>query len=311
MTRSRKFPSALLSLAAVVALILFLIFPARYAASVKEGIALWAVSVLPATLPFLFLTAFLTRQAIFSRIARCFSPISQRLFGVSGAGACCMLISAVSGYPVGARTVLDLTNAGCLDHGERFRTAALSTTTGPAFLIGAVGYGMFHNSAIGWLLFASHLIGIYAVGIVMHLRTKHRAERFYLPASPPFSLSEALSNSVLSVLCVGGAIGIFYAFGAMIADIGAACRVPTEITAVLRGLLEMTTGCSLFSEKTTALSLAFCSFFVTFGGLCVLVQQLAFLIPAGISAPRFILIKFLQGIVAALGTFLLATLAGI
>lgn len=271
---------------------------------------LWATSVLPATLPFLFLTALLTQQKLFARFTKLFSPVSEKIFGVSAAGACCMLISAVSGYPVGARTVLDLTTAGRLGDGEKFRTAVLSTTTGPAFLVGAVGFGMFRSAAAGWLLFGAHLVGVYSVGIFLRLRLHESPRTAPMPEKPPFTLSEILSNSVLSALCVGGAIAIFYAFGAMISDIGAALSLPQEITVVLRGLLEMTSGCSLLAATPSPLSLALCCFFITFGGLCVLVQQLAFLIPAGIRAPQFVLMKVIQGLVAAVCAFLFAWLFG-
>ena len=306
----KKISSALISVALTAALVLFLVFPARYAASVKEGIMLWAASVLPATLPFLFLIALFTRRKFFSRLAKCFSPLSRALFAVSGSGACCMLLSAVSGYPVGARTVLDLTASGRLAKDERFRTAILSTTTGPAFLVGAVGFGMFHSAAAGWLLFGAHLIGVYLVGFFLRLHTKIMPAPSQISEAPPISLSQALSDSVLSVLCVGGAIAIFYAFGAMIADIGALCSLPETANTVIRGLLEMTSGCALVAQAPSAFSLALCAFFVTFGGLCVLVQQLAFLLPAGISTPRFLLAKLAQGLIAGLFAFLFAVAAG-
>ena len=307
----KKFPSLLLTAAVLLAIVLFLVFPARYSESVKEGIMLWAVSVLPATLPFLFLTAIFTKRKLFSRVTRLLTPLSGKAFHISGAGACAAFLSVISGYPVGARTVLDLYAAGHLSDEEKLRVAAIATTTGPGFLVGAVGYGMFHSPVLGWLLFAAHLIGIYPVCFLLRFTAKQKT--FPLPPlkEEKISLAEILSSSVLSVLCVGGAIALFYAFGAMIADMGALFSLPHAFEVILRGLLEMTSGCSLLKDSPTPFSLALCAFFVTFGGLCVLVQQLAFLTQTGISAPKFILIKFCQGVLAALACAGLALLFGI
>ncbi len=307
---SKRLPSALLTGAVLLAIVLFLIFPARYAGAVREGVGLWALSVLPATLPMLFLMAIFTRRKLFSHAANAISPLSGKLFRVSGAGACAALISALSGYPVGARTVYDLSRAKLIPEEEKLRAACLSTTSGPAFLVGAVGSGMFHSAAAGWLLFASHLAGVYLVCFFVRLFAKNQTRSVKISAERPISLSELLSDSVLSVLCVGGAVAIFYAFGQMIADLCAPLPLPQPAVAVLRGLLEMTGGCSLLSAERSALSLALCAFLTTFGGVCVLVQQLAFLTQIRIPAGKFLAVKFAQGFAAALLCFGLALLCG-
>ena len=71
----------------------------------------------------------------------------------------------------------------------------------------------------------------------------------------------------------------------------------------------MTAGCNLFSQDPRPLSLALCAFLVTFGGFCVLVQQLAFLTRAGIKPLPFLAVKFVQGLLAAAICFPLSLLA--
>ena len=86
-SRIKNFPSILLSVCILGAFLAFLAFPARYLHCVADGVTLWATSVLPAALPFLFLTGLLSQTPIFARIARWLSPVF-RLFGISGAGGC-------------------------------------------------------------------------------------------------------------------------------------------------------------------------------------------------------------------------------
>ena len=288
----------------------FLAFPMRYTESVREGISLWAVSVLPATFPFLFLTAVFTNSKIYPRLTKAVAPAAGKLFRVSGAGGCAAILSALSGYPVGARTVLDLYERGQIPQSERFRLAALCTTTGPMFMVGAVGARMFRSALLGWILIFSHLLAVYIVCFLL----RFTAKRPLINETPAFvrQTPDALLNSVLSELCVGGSIALFYAFGQMLADLGAFAGINTpELCAILRGLLEMTAGCKLLSEAPSAFSVSAACFLVTFGGLCVIMQQLTFLKKANIQTLPFLGVKLIQGVLSAFICYGLCMLFGV
>ena len=280
----------------------FLAFPARYTHLVLEGATLFAVCVMPATLPFLFLTALLIRQRAFHRAAGKLAPLAQKAFRVSGAGGLCAVLSALSGYPVGARTVLDLSTAGVISKEERFRLACLASTSGPMFLVGAVGAGMFQSAAIGWSLFLSHLLGVYTVCFFLRFRAKPNT--VYAPYLLDIREGNPLVDSVLSVLAVGGAIAIFYAFSGIAIDALALTGIQNGyLSAIVTGLLEMTSGCKLLSEMGGSFSVALSAFFVTFGGGCVLMQQMSFLSRAGVKPLPFFAVKIIQGVLAALFAF--------
>ena len=288
-----------LSLLILALLAIFLIAPQRYAGSVFEGISLWAACVLPVTFPFLFLTALFTATPLFRKLSKGVSPFFMKVFGVSGTGGCAAFLAALSGYPVGARTLLDLREGGLVDASESFRLACLATTSGPAFFVGTVGGAMLSRPALGWLMLLCHLVAVWAVCALMRLIRKpaklHRVPLVEIKRGG--SLLESLSSSVLSILCVGGSIALFYAFGQMIADILPA-SVPPVGEAVVRGLVEMTTGCKLLCSQPTPFSLAICCFLVTFGGACVLFQQLGYLTRAGVKCLPFLLVKLLQALLA-------------
>ncbi len=299
-----RIKNALISAAVVGAIALLLIAPAHYAESVSKGISLWAVGVLPATLPFLFLTAIFADLKLFGRLSRAVSPLSRRVFRVSGTGACVALLSVVSGYPVGARTIGDLAQDGRLKKEECFRVACLATTSGPAFLVGAVGCGMYARPWIGWILWLAHLFGVFSVSALLFRRAKPPKADALL--AKPADTSSALSGAVLSVLFVGGAIAIFYAFGQMVSDLTAPLALPPIADGTLRGLIEMTAGCGAMAQIGSPLAVGLTAFFVTFGGSCVLMQQLVFLRRANVKTLPFLGVKLLQGIVAGAAALLLA-----
>ncbi len=304
--------SFFLCVALLFAMAAFLTAPARYASAVREGISLWAVSVLPAVFPFLFLCPLLTATPLFRWLAKVLSPITQILFRVSGEGGCLAFVSALSGYPVGARLLFELTERKKLPRGEVFRLACLCTASGPAFLVGVVGSAMFASAKLGYLLFLSHLLGVYTVSFIVRLFTRN-----YTPSAPSLppkttaDLYQTTLNAVLSILCVGGLIALFSAFGLMIQDCGIISLLsspfpdPAQAEGVLLGLLEMTGGCARLANYPCRSSVALASFLITFGGLCVLLQQLAFLKRTGVKTLPFLGIKFAQAVLSALICYVL------
>lgn len=297
MALSKKIAQILLTALLVFLTAIFLSDPLRYAKSVLEGISLWAANVLPTLFPFLVFTALLTGLPPFARLTAKLSPLMGRLFRVSGEGGGIALLAAVSGYPVGARLVFD--NRERLGKGERFRVACLATSSGPPFLVGTVGGMMFGSAKMGWIMLFSHFAAIWGVCVALRFFAKPVKPSPPRPrAGDPALLYDSLYNAVISVLCVGGFVALFNCFGDMLKDIVPFSSPFAE--ALFRGLLEMTTGCAAFARLGTPLSAACAAACVTFGGVCVLCQQAAFLTRADVPMLPFVAVKAAQGALAFL-----------
>ncbi len=313
--KSFSFSSVLTAALLLACMAAFFVQPTRYAACIQRGISLWAVSVLPATFPFLFLCALFSATPLFAFLSKKLSPVMGKLFRVSGEGGCIALLSALSGYPVGAKILGQLCERQAPSRNERFRLACLCSTSGPMFLVGVVGGVMFQSVAAGYLLLFCHLFSVYAILFIMRFFAKDYTESGARYVQPPTDLYTALLNAVLSILCVGGLIALFTAFGQMLADTGLisllASLAPSHtatVEGVAQGLLEMTGGCALLAKTPSPFTLACACFLVTFGGACVLMQQLAFLRPAKINALAFVGVKLLQALLSFFLCLLLAPL---
>lgn len=309
-------PKKIFAAAAVAAvLILTIAAPQRYSAACLSGIALWAKAVLPALFPFFVLTAVLTRLGAANASARLLAPLARK-FRLPGIAAYCFLLSALSGYPVGSRLVADLTEGGALPKESAARVAVLCSTSGPMFLVGSVGGAMFQSAAAGAVLLASHILGILAVCLLAlpFARKPVRERRQTLPptaAKADDVLRESVHGAVISILCVGGTIALFYVFAQALADVGALGLLARPLARLLRpfgaeqladgfvsGLLEATRGCAALAGAGGALALPLCAFLVTFGGACILAQQLGYLRRAGVGSGFFVACKALQGAAA-------------
>lgn len=305
----RKITSVLPFVLISCAIVLFLCAPARYAQSVLNGFSLWVTAVLPTTFPFLFLTGLLVNSPVYSRLSAKLSRPMGALFGVSGAGGGVILLSALSGYPVGARTLNELVLSGTIEKDEIVRLAPLCSTSGPMFLIGTVGCMLYRNALSGVILLISHLAAVYLTGLCSRLFFRTAPRRTVL--KPHVSdRADVMFSAVSAVLCVGGFIAVFSCFSQMLSDLGLFRFAPfgTYSEGIFQGILEMTTGCNTLSRIQTPLSLACSCALVTLGGACVLAQQFSFLSKTGMKLLPFLLAKCIQTALAFLLCFALATL---
>jgi sporulation integral membrane protein YlbJ len=88
------------------------------------------------------------------------------LFNVPGCGAFAVALGISSGYPVGAKISNELYESDECTKIEAERLLAFTNTSGPLFIISAVGNGMFGNQQIGILLLVTHFLASLAVGIL-------------------------------------------------------------------------------------------------------------------------------------------------
>jgi sporulation integral membrane protein YlbJ len=285
----------------------------RYSVAVTNGISLWIACVLPALFPYFFITFLLSSLKITGKLSCFLSPLTTKLLNVSGLVGYAFIISVISGYPVGAKTVSDLKESGAIDDAESVRASCLCSTSSPMFLLGSVGNLMFKNSAFGILLFLSHLISAISVGIIFSFYKRKTRPK----ASPPFKKSTHVDNvlyesalsSVLSVLVVGALITVFYLLTELLLSLNVLTPLINLLTLLVKdkntaksivlGLFECTKGLSLLSSTPFNLfSLPISSLICSFGGLSVIAQSVAYLKKAKIKTAPFILSKIISAVIS-------------
>lgn len=279
--------------------------------AVKEGIALWAASVLPALFPYLFITHILSSLRVTGRIADALSPFTEKAFNVNGNCGYALFLSLMSGYPVGAKCVSDLKTKGFIGNAESVRAAALCSSSSPVFLMGSVGNLTFNSPLFGLLLFITHVLSVLTIGFIFSFYK--RKERPKKAAKPDFActdniLYESVYSAVISVLVVGGIITVFYLLTDMLTNIGVmkplsgffGLFTENEIAAagVANGLFECTKGLKILagggiSLYTLPIAAAICGF----GGLSVIMQSVAYLKKAKIKTAPFLVSKTLAAMI--------------
>lgn len=153
------------------ALIIFFILnmivsPAKFIAQGLNGISAWAFNVLPSVLPFMFFTKALSSLGQMEKLTRPFQRVTKTLFNTPPISFYTFFMAILSGYPVGSKMIADLYMQGKITKDEAFRMSAFCSTSGPMFIIGAVGVSMFKSSIIGYILFISHVLSAFLNGLI-------------------------------------------------------------------------------------------------------------------------------------------------
>ena len=94
--------------------------------SARAGLNLCAQMIVPSLLPFFILSSLLQQLGLPGILGRWLSPVTQKLFGIGGAGASALLLGVTGGYPLGADAVARLRRSGGFLPEDRSQIAAVS-----------------------------------------------------------------------------------------------------------------------------------------------------------------------------------------
>lgn len=292
----------------------------------KNGLMLWALSVVPSLLPFFIATELLSYTNIASVLGRFLNKFMRPIFNVPGEGSFALIMGIISGYPVGAKIVSNFKKQGICTTEECERLLSFTNNSGPLFIIGTVGVSLFSSSKIGLLLFFVHLVSCLLVGFLFRwwkCNKNYYGKRSYNNTTTinyisfnnlGYVLSSSIQNAIHSVVIIGGFVVLFSVIVSMLnssrilnifctflAPILNVLRIPVGYSSsIITGIIEVTNGVKIAAINTSSFSIIICSFLLGFGGLSVLLQVLSITSEAKISIKPYILGKFLQACFSAI-----------
>ena len=227
------------------------------------------------------------------------------------------------GYPVGARTALSLYQKGMCTKTEAERLLSFCNNSGPAFILGVVGAGVFANSRVGVLLCLAHAAASVCVGVLFRFygrktdtgartRAPHpqfRAEHFSsiftsVVKNAFFSTLNICAfvvffTVVIQLLIRSGFLpGLAQVLGTVLAPFG---LTPEWAQRLLTGALEISSGVwTLSGDGTLSGKLILAAFMLGWAGISVHCQVLSFIGGSGLSVGTYLVGKLLHGGLSAL-----------
>ena len=280
-------------------------------------------TILPSLFPFMVLSDFCIGMGYVRALGRRLARPMRRLFNLGGVCAGPFLLGIIGGYPIGAKSAIALYETGQCSRAECERMLSFCNNSGPAFMLGVVGSGVFASSAAGIALYAAHVLASISVGIIFRFYKKsepalprRRAPEVY--EQPRFA--RVFTSSVTQALRSVAGISAFVIFFAVATDMLFSCgalpavvrlasallsplgATRSSIERLIVGLMELTSGLGGLSGAAGSMNAKLCmaAFLLGWAGISVHCQVLSFISSGGLSLKPYFLGKLLHGILSAL-----------
>lgn len=309
-----------LGLALLLAAMALMVWPQETIEAAREGLTLCYNVIIPSLFPFFVLSALLVNLGLASYLGRGLEKMMRPLFRVPGCCAPAFVLGFIGGYPVGAKTALALYQKGMCSRTEAERLLAFCNNSGPAFIFGVVGAGVFASSKAGLLLYLAHAAASICIGFLFRFYRgaesrnnrpipHFEAERFSV------AFTEAVKNSFLSTLNICAFVVFFtivirllFLCGLLpgLAALLGCLFTPLGLSQIwaerlLTGILELSSGVwSLSGPGSLAGRMSMAAFMLGWAGLSVHCQVLSFIGGSDLSVRTYIAGKFLHGGLSAL-----------
>lgn len=326
-----KYRDPLLGAALLATGAALLLYPEQSMEAGRQGLQLCANVIVPSLFPFFVLSTLVVELGMARYLGRVLERLMWPAFRVNGAGASALVLGFVGGYPVGARTAIQLYEKGLVSRTQVQRMLAFCNNSGPAFILGVVGTGVFGSGAIGLLLYTTHIAASLCVGLLFRsygkedsastrphrMPTQFQATRFSTAFTTSIKSSfSAVLNICAFVVFFTVVIRLLFQCGIMnaAAQMLALPLTPlgfdlTQTTHLLTGLVEVSSGVtSLAGAGPLAGQVSLAAFMLGWAGLCVHCQVLSFIGDSGLSSGTYLAGKVLHGLLSALFTAALTQL---
>ncbi|MEQ2456732.1 nucleoside recognition domain-containing protein [Flavonifractor hominis] len=312
-----------LCLALLCATLALLLYPQPAMEAAKSGLKLCYNVIIPALFPFFVLSSLVVELGLAGYLGRLLEGVMRPLFGVNGACASAFALGFIGGYPVGAKTAISLYENGMCTRTEAERLLAFCNNSGPAFILGVVGAGVFASSRVGVLLYLAHAAASVCIGLLFRFygsgsgsgRQEHAPRPHFQAQRFTVAFTGSIKQSFLSTLNICAFVVFFTvviqllirsgclpalagALGTLLAPFG---LTPEWAQRLLTGILEISSGVwTLSGDGSLPGRLTMAAFLLGWAGLSVHCQVLSFIGGSGLSVGTYLVGKLLHGGLSAL-----------
>jgi sporulation integral membrane protein YlbJ len=327
---NRKYLEITAGIVIFLAMIGLVLYPAETTAAAKDGLTLCFNVILPSLFPFFVLSSMLVELGFARYIGKLLERVMRPLFNVSGACSIAFALGFIGGYPTGAKTAIAVYEKGLCSKKEAERLLGFCNNSGPAFILGVVGAGIFSSGKAGIMLYLAHAAASIIVGIIFrfygrdHAKDTNYTETQIETVKLSSSFTKSVTGSFASILNICAFV-VFFAitirllflfgiipavaslFGTITAGFGGS---KDQAERLLTGVIEMSSGVWTLRDAAGTMreQLAMAAFMLGWAGISVHCQVLTFIGGSGLSTRTYIVGKVLHGFISAILVYFISGL---
>ena len=290
------------------------IWPQAAAEGARQGLSACGAILIPALFPFLALSVFAASTRVADLLTGPVGGAARALYGAPGTLAPAVLLSWIGGYPAGAKAMAELMERDRISSQDAELALCFCVNSGPAFMTGVVGAGIFGSAAVGLGLFGCQLAaGVVTGRILLRGKSFSPLTRETTQSRRGSPLAEALVRSVTGAassmvamcafvvlfsavaavlraagLLTWGAAALSRASGGWLTEQGGEC--------LLTGMLEVCGGSAAAASLPPGQAALVLPFMLSFGSLSVIFQVLSCFPGGRVKAGPFLRSRILHGL---------------
>ena len=308
-------------------IILFIINLNTCMQSTFTGLNLVIKAILPTIFPFSVICNLIIHYDGISFYSNILGPIICKPLKLSNCSSFPIVASLLCGYPLGCKYCCDLYELGYISKEEYLRLLNISSNASPIFLIGSVGAAMLGNIKYGFIL----LLGNYLAPLIIGFFTKKNTHEFNNSNEYPLKtdgsynfgiiIKTSIENAINTTLQVGAFVIIFSIIIGIIKNNSLINIIfnnvekllslsPNSLYGIFLGSIEYTNGCKILTSISSSIifKLSAISFICSFSGLSIIGQISSFTGKFNVSLKKYSFIKFIQGIISFIITFIFSSI---
>ncbi len=267
---------------ALLAAILFLLYPETVFHSLLQGFSIAFYRVVPAVFPMMIVSAVILESPLANWLGLLLFPY-VRLLGIrSRAAAAALLLGLLGGFTVLAQCIDQLYRRRQIDRRQAELLLCAGLNAGPSFILLSVGYTMLGSVGLGLLLLAALYLGNLCAAALMRIFRFRRQCDFCgtapsamldgFPRTGGFTVAVQRAVWACAVLC--GFIAFFCLVCAFAKQL-----LPPVAAAIVCTLLEVTNGALFAAGATSSFRLYFLIAVLGWSGISIQLQAKALLPP--------------------------------
>ena len=315
----KNYKSAFLYVALTISSACMVLFPQYASKGIKSGMDCCLNTLIPSMFPFMIISSMMVTASTKQNSSSVFTKITKPLFYLPGQTFSLVLMSLFGGYPIGAYCAKYLYKNRQINKEQLNRIMSFCVNSGPAFIVSVLGESLLKSQKTGLKLFLIQCASSILIGVIGGILARFKKTPFYENAgniknnSINFStiLIDSCNNTCRSLVKICALITLFFGVTSLLHELNIIKCISITLQKLnasphftyifTASVLEMTQAC-IIAAKSSCSPYWVYSWIIGFGGICAHTQIIAELKDCPFNYRRFLLVRFLNGIITAFVT---------
>lgn len=304
--------SYILTFVCTLLILFFILNPLKCIDGCLQGVSLFFYKVFPSLFPFLIISNLILYSNGITIYSKLLGKVLCHPLKLPKQCSFALIVSALCGYPLGAKYSCELYEEGFIDYNTCRRLLNIASNASPLFIVGTLGSSMLKDKTLGYIFLIASYLSCFTMGIIIPNKSniiEHSFNKKNFSFDMGTALKNAIENAIKTSTLVGGFVTLFFILNEIIKNsiiynaisdlLYTLFKIPNKLTqGFILGILEITNGCNLISSSYIALDMKILvlGFLLGFSGICIIWQCTSFMSRLKFSSKYYIKYKLIQGI---------------